>query len=350
MIKIKNIYYMLAYAYQTLNESGFSSVANEEFDHIHDLMAAILIKGVTHQVKRGLHKDYQNQVETLSHLRGKIDLSESIKQQTIMKRQMVCRYDEFVADTFFNQILKTTLWYLRQYGELKVENKKAIRQLLFHFEMVTVIQPKSIKWGFLKFHRNNASYKVLTYICRLVLQGLLISTEEGKNRMANYIDDQSIHRLYEKFVLGYYQKEHPQLHPRPAYVKWNIDNGIMDFLPAMKTDISLTKGEKTLIIDTKFYSDSMQTNRQYNTITHRSSNLYQLYTYVKNADSERSGDISGVLLYAKTDEELTPNHNYVMGGNRISVLSLDLNKEFYEIRKQLDDLVEEFLFLNNKVL
>ncbi|WEG11151.1 hypothetical protein PU629_13335 [Pullulanibacillus sp. KACC 23026] len=94
-----------------------------------------------------------------------------------------------------------------------------------------------------------------------------------------------------------------------------------------------------LIIDTKFYSHSMQTNQHYNTITHHSSNLYQLYTYVKNADTERSGNVSGVLLYTKTDEEITPNDHYEMDGNRISVLSLDLNKEFYEIRGQLDDLV-----------
>ncbi|WEG11152.1 hypothetical protein PU629_13340 [Pullulanibacillus sp. KACC 23026] len=231
MIKIKNIYYMLAYAYHSLRESSFSSLAHEEFDHIHDLMAAILLNGVTQQVKRGLHKDYQTQMETLSHLRGKIDLSESIKQQTMMKRQMICHFDEFVADTLFNQILKTSLWYLLQYGELKPKNKKAIRQLLYHFDSVKLLQPMTIKWGSLKFYRNYATYKVLTYICRLVLEGLLLSTEKGKTQMAKYMDEQSEHRLYEKFVLGYYQKEHLHLKPKPAYVKWNIDNDIIDFYP-----------------------------------------------------------------------------------------------------------------------
>ena len=34
MIPIKNIYYMLSYAYQILNEQGYRDIALEEFDNI----------------------------------------------------------------------------------------------------------------------------------------------------------------------------------------------------------------------------------------------------------------------------------------------------------------------------
>ena len=40
-IRIKNIFYMLSYAYQDLREAGFSSVSAEEFENISDLFAAI---------------------------------------------------------------------------------------------------------------------------------------------------------------------------------------------------------------------------------------------------------------------------------------------------------------------
>ena len=49
--------------------------------------------------------------------------------------------------------------------------------------------------------------------------------------------------------------------------------------------------------------------------------------------------MSGMLLYAKTDELVLPNNNYIMGGNAISVKTLDLDCDFVEIRKQLDDIV-----------
>jgi 5-methylcytosine-specific restriction enzyme subunit McrC len=58
MIKIQNIYHMLAYAFGVLNESGYRSVSDEEFEYVYDLLAAILAKGIGHQIKRGLGREY----------------------------------------------------------------------------------------------------------------------------------------------------------------------------------------------------------------------------------------------------------------------------------------------------
>ena len=46
-----------------------------------------------------------------------------------------------------------------------------------------------------------------------------------------------------------------------------------------------------------------------------------------------------MLLYARTDEEIQPDNTYQMSGNKISIKTLDLNKDFSEIRKQLDKIV-----------
>jgi 5-methylcytosine-specific restriction enzyme subunit McrC len=111
----------------------------------------------------------------------------------------------------------------------------------------------------------------------------------------------------------------------------------------MKSDITLEYKGKTIIIDTKYYSRTMQTNSLYNSRTIHSGNLYQIFAYVKNKDINHSGDVSGVLLYAKTDEDITPDNSYMMDGNRISVKTLDLDKDFAGIREQLDKIVEEWL-------
>lgn len=57
-ILIKNIYYMLTYAFQSLRQSNYDSVATEDFENIHDMFAAILGKGVANQLKQGLYKEY----------------------------------------------------------------------------------------------------------------------------------------------------------------------------------------------------------------------------------------------------------------------------------------------------
>ena len=119
------------------------------------------------------------------------------------------------------------------------------------------------------------------------------------------------------------------------------------FLPIMQTDIFLRYRSKILIIDTKYYGKTMQT--QYDKTTLHSGNVYQIFTYVKNQDAAGTGNVSGMLLYAKTDEDITPDCSFVMGGNRISVKTLDLNKEFSLIAAQLDRIAEEHFQRENTV-
>ena len=55
-IFIKNIYYMLSYAFTTLNQGGYEDVATEEFENMHNLFAAILAKGISRQLRTPLSK------------------------------------------------------------------------------------------------------------------------------------------------------------------------------------------------------------------------------------------------------------------------------------------------------
>jgi 5-methylcytosine-specific restriction enzyme subunit McrC len=71
--------------------------------------------------------------------------------------------------------------------------------------------------------------------------------------------------------------------------------------------------------------------------------MYQIFTYVKNMDFTHSGNVSGLLLYAKTDEEIVPDKDYVISGNRISAKTLDLNTDFSNICKHLNAIAENFL-------
>ena len=110
MIPVHNIYYMLAYAFQILNENGYKDMETEQFDNVGELCAAILAKGVTIQLKRGLGKVYIPQTEPLSSLRGKINITESIKNQSFMQKQLVCTHDDFTVNSYLNRILKSSYW------------------------------------------------------------------------------------------------------------------------------------------------------------------------------------------------------------------------------------------------
>ena len=112
----------------------------------------------------------------------------------------------------------------------------------------------------------------------------------------------------------------------------------------MQTDVTLEYENKILIIDAKFYSHNISKN--YGKDIHRTGNLYQIFTYVKNKELEMQGkdmEVSGMLLYAKTSESIQPDSDYVMSGNKISVKTLDLNQEFGIIRNQLDNIIINYL-------
>ena len=65
-ILIKNIYYMLAYAFQELRQNNYAEIAGEDFDEIYDLFAEILTRGISFQLKQGLHREYIKREESLN--------------------------------------------------------------------------------------------------------------------------------------------------------------------------------------------------------------------------------------------------------------------------------------------
>lgn len=334
---------MLSYAFQVLNEQGYKNLATEQFENTADLMAAILAKGISIQIKRGLGKEYISQMESLSTMRGKIDIAESIKTQSLLKKQMVCDYDEFSTNGTMNRIIKSTVELLIYSGNISTKRIKELKKLMVYFTDVEKINLYTVNWN-MHYNRNNQTYRLLISVCYLVVKGLLQTNSDGTNKLMDFVDEQRMCRLYEKFILEYYRKEFPEITANASKIDWQLDDGIGDMLPVMQTDIMLTYNGKNLIIDAKYYSHTTQS--QYDTHTLHSGNLYQIFTYVKNKEVEladRPHDkVSGMLLYAKTDEAVLPDNDYVMSGNKISVKTLDLNCEFSQIAEQLDKIIEQY--------
>lgn len=343
MIRVRNLYHMLAYAFSALREQGYRSVAAEDFDSAAELCAAILERGVSLQLKRGLGQAYVNRTEARSCLRGKVEVTESVKSQALLRRQMVCSFDEFSVDGAMNRIIKATLALLVR-ADITRARKKSLKKLMVFFADVGDIDLHAVDWN-MRYDRNNRTYRMLMAVCWLVVKGLLQTRSDGRTRMMDFFDEQRMSRLYEKFILEYYRREQPHLHASASFVDWALDDGFGDGLPAMRSDITLSARGRVLIIDAKYYASTMQSNFDKRTV--HSGNLYQIFTYVKNKQValERAGEgteVSGMLLYAATGEEIQPDFTYRMSGNRISATTLDLDRPFEEIRAQLDGIAEKY--------
>lgn len=184
---------------------------------------------------------------------------------------------------------------------------------------------------------------MLVFVCKLVADQALQCEVRFGRRLDAFESDQAMSRLYEKFILGYYQREHPELQASALQVPWALDDGEGWMLPVMQTDVTLRRDDRMLVIDAKYYQGSLQ--QFHGSCTIHSGNLYQIFAYVKNAQEslpEGAPSVSRMLLYAKTDEEVFPQNSYLMSGNPVEVRTLDLPGDFSSIRRQLDGIAEKY--------
>lgn len=341
-IFIKNIYYMLSYAFTALKQEEYENIAAEEFENIHNLFAAILAKGIGRQIKQGLYREYVNYNEDTVSVRGKIDIQGTVKNRLLKKRLAACEYDELSENNLFNQILKTAAMLLLKCPKVAAEHKNDLKKEMLFFSDVSAVNPAKIRWTTIRFQRSDENYRMLIGICRFIFDGLLLTTDNGDYRLAKFVDGRTMDRLYEKFILEYYKQECPWLKATASQIPWALDDGKKAMLPVMQSDIMLEKGNTALIIDAKYYTHTVQ--ERYDAHIFHSGNLYQIFTYVKNKDfgfGQKPHTVAGMLLYAGTDGEIQPDNAYSMSGNKISVKTLDLNRNFLEIKAQLNAIVDE---------
>lgn len=336
-IQIRNIFYMLCYAFRILRQKNYEQIAAEEFSHVQDMLAAILVRGIAQQLKQGLHKTYSEMTEQEKALHGKLNVCETRRLQRMKVQRFDCTFDDLTADNEMNQILKATAFALIRSPEVTQKQKQELRKELRFFSSISDIDPAHFQWGRLLFHRNNRSYEMLMNICHMVWQSLLPSESKGNIKFSLF-DEESMPHLYEKFILEYYRQHFPSLRANDSPVQWDIpaetDPQMIRLLPGMRTDITLRNKEFTLIIDAKYYQKSLVSYMGKQMF--HSANLYQIFTYVKNEDRNQSKRVAGMLLYAKTSEEITPYLSIPIGGNMITVRTLDLNRPFAEIASSLD--------------
>lgn len=339
---IKNIYYMLAYAYMPLRRDEYEDVDAEAFDNIHNLLTAILVKGIGRQLKQGLYREYVNVNEDLTVVRGKIDMPGTMKNYAGRKRVITCNYDELSENNLLNRILKTTAMLMLRHGDVDKAYKDKLKSEMLFFADIDTVDVRSIKWENIRFKRNNSAYRMLIGLCQLIIEGLLVTTDKGEYRLNSFVDERYLNRLYERFILEFYIKEYPDMSVSASQIPWALDDENRGLLPVMQSDITLSRGKTVLIIDAKFYSHTTQS--QYDKHTVHSHNIYQIFTYVKNKSALYKGDshiVSGMLLYAGTEDAIQPDNTYLMSGNKISVRTLDLNCDFTKIKEQLNSVIEE---------
>ncbi len=333
-VVIKNIYYMMAYAFNALDLQDYASLRHERFDNLADLMAAILAIGISAQRKRGLERGYQEIEENLQTVRGRIDMRETARNRMAQCTDIACVYDDFNEDTYKNRILKTTALLLVSSADVSKQRREDLKRSVMAMGGIGQVDPLRVEWSALRYHRNNAGYRLLMNVCYMVLHDLLLTTESGEVKLAEFNDSQKLHALYENFVLAYFKREHPDLNASAKVIDRGASEGAPEFLPKLCTDITLERDGRMLIIDTKCYGKILTTHHDKEMLS--PANLNQIQSYVMHAAYGTQCDVSGMLLYALTDRDAALHETWQELDHTFSCYTLDLGQEFAGIAAQLD--------------
>ncbi|WP_338792523.1 5-methylcytosine-specific restriction endonuclease system specificity protein McrC [Bernardetia sp. MNP-M8] len=350
-IPIKNIYYLLCYAWNKLDESQRINVSIDDKTELLDLFAKVLITATKVLLKRGIDRDYIENVQEINAVKGKLQVSQTLKQNLLSKQKTVCSFDDFSFNILQNQILLSTIQRLINTRNIDRNLKTELIFLQKKLpQTIEKIELKNSLFSQVKIHRNNRFYGFVMNVCYIIFENTLPSESEKDNEKrdkGSYIfsdftrDERKMNQLFEAFIRNFYKIEQTKfITVKKEIIKWDFENDLEadTYLPRMETDISLENETEKIIIDAKYYQETMKKNYGKDKI--QSTNLYQLFSYLLNQEdgNEKTITAKGILLYPTIEKEY--NLSYQFKNHQIQIKTLNLNADWREIEKRLKEIIE----------
>ena len=287
--------------------------------------------------QRGLVNDYTPHTELTNEPHGHIDIARSIKQGTVNRGKLFCDFEMYDSLTYQNSIINSVIRSMIECSELNKANRSELKVFSSRMNNIPTVPLANIKWNLAEYRGRSKEYRMALKICRLFTEALLPS-DGGSRLMKGFISSLQEHKLFEEFVRGYFKIEYPEIFDKTRWMEWAVTGESSDFLPGMEMDLLLKKGNRVLIVDTKYYGSILSGRKSQNVLN--SSNLYQINAYIQNRQFYNPDEeISGMLLYAKASDDFNSCHNDLLG-HRIYSWALDCDGDWSEIDARLRMVAE----------
>ena len=221
-------------------------------------------------VKKGIKSDYVALEENLNFLKGKLNINEQIKRNSIHKERFYVGYSEFLSDIKINRIIKTTLKFLYKKSNSS-KNQQKIRELLFIFDEVSECEDYKNFFAKLVINRQVKHYEQTLLWCKIFLLGNSFTPHKGDDLALALLFD--MNALFESYVGNFIKKSFP------CTILQHSEKHLVEDPKGFKLrpDIFL---EGKFIADTKWKIVSSRDDIS-------QADLYQLYAYGKKYECGR---------------------------------------------------------------
>ena len=260
-IPIHNLYYLLCYAWNHLEQGEVVDVSKVPSNELLDLFAVVLCQGVEHLARRGLEQGYATHEEELFGVRGRIDPLRSGRRFLPHHGRAACIFDELSVNTLPNRIIKNTLRLLERFSNLHPTLKKKTRFLYNSLAGIAETGISLQSFGQVQLHSNNRFYLFLLSICKLIHESALIEPNSGNHKFRDFIrDEKAMAKVFQDFLYNFIRLEVPEWTVKSENIHWDASSETdpeLNYLPRMQTDISLRRASTKVIIDAKYYRNPM---------------------------------------------------------------------------------------------
>lgn len=261
-----------------------------------DLVALLLADACTMIARDGLLRGYVVEEDDLPVVRGRLRITDQIRQRYGQVNRLECRYDDHHANVVENRILHTALALCRRYVQHPhVRNR--IQRLLDTF--VAVSQPLDQHWQSVQadmtYNRLNTRYKEAHALAWIIMAGLNVDDLLATGSSQGFAFLLDMNPLFEKFievVIRYILRNEPiavQAQLTSTGHIWDAEHS--QTYKRLRPDLLLTNSDHiSLAIDAKY--------KRYDAKKLHESDIYQtfLYTY-----AFRSADVdmlpSALIVY-----------------------------------------------------
>lgn len=339
-IPIRNVYFLLSYAWGFISRGNEKALGTDNFTNASNLFAKLLDVTLEHLLKKGFANDYISREEAINGIKGRFELSSSIKSGTIANGKAICKFDEHGVDHFVNQIIKASITTLLKQKELDASNIDLLRRSLTRFHQVSDIKLHNSIFSKVKINNNIKHYRFVLELCRLINDCQVVSSESREVLLSNFMDDSlKMDRIFEKFVKNFYSYHlKDSLVSSPIY-EWVIESSdhlFVDGIPELRTDVVIERGEERIIIDAKFYLEAMKQTFG-GKFKFRRDHLSQLMEYMRTSQKRSTRKTYGMLLYPTVDNDINATGN--IENFTLKIATVDLARNWDEIEEKLLSLV-----------
>jgi 5-methylcytosine-specific restriction enzyme subunit McrC len=349
-IPLRNIVYMLAYSWNRIEYTKRIEVGDElDGPDTPAFFGKVLCQGCHQLFRRGLDRAYIPLTDELPGLRGKILIGETLRRGLLRRGRTISSFDELQYDALHNRLLKAVLVRLGKSPGLPPAIEKLINETIRTFDDygVTASKPTRAAFKQVQLHRNNAFYSFLLQTAEFIVSHVFPDEHGlGRSFAQMILDDARLESIFEAFVRNFYRSEQSiyRLQDGTERLEWDLNEPASPsdepYLPGMYPDMTLRSDTKTIVIDAKWYKSTFGVSHVSDRRKIHSSNLYQLFSYLKNLERSEGTDAKaeGILLYPQVDE--AASLRYEVQGHTMRICTIDLNQPWLGIEASLLGLIQ----------